>query len=164
MARHELCPIPATDSRPDRTGTPCAPYQWLAIVAHLLRMPYRESPLPSGPLAPGLIIDRQSRESRIGSARIELTFREFELLDFLASNPGRVFTREQLLQRVWRRDRAEGSRTVDVHIHRLRGKLGARYGQRLVTVRRVGYKFAPPAGRASGREATSPPPGPFLAL
>ena len=100
MARHELCPIAATDSRPNRTGTPCAPYQWLAIVAHLLRMPYRESPLPSGPLAPGLIIDRWSRESRIGSARIELTFREFELLDFLASNPGRVFTREQLLRRV----------------------------------------------------------------
>ena len=161
MARHELSPIAATDSRPDRTG---ALYQWLTIVAYLLRMPYSESPLPSGPLAPGLIIDRQSRESRIGSARIELTFREFELLDFLASNPGRVFTREQLLRRVWRRDPAEGTRTVDVHIHRLRGKLGARYGQCLVTVRRVGYEFAPPSGRASGREATSPPPGPFLAL
>jgi hypothetical protein len=51
-------------------------------------MPYRESPLPSGPLAPGLIIDHPSRESRIGSARIELTFREFELLDFLAPTPG----------------------------------------------------------------------------
>ena len=149
-------------AKPD--GTPCAPYQWLAIVAYLLRTPYRESPLPSGPLAPGLTIDRQSWESRIGSARIELTFREFELLDFLASNPGRVFTREQLLRRVRRRDPAEGTRTVDVHIHRLPGKLGARYGQCLVTVRRVGYKFAPPAGRASGREATSPPPGPFLAL
>lgn len=95
MARHELCPIAATDSRPNRTGTRCAPYQRLAIVAHLLRMPYRGSPLPSGPLAPGLIIDRRSRESRIGSARIELTFREFELLDFLASSPGRVFTRER---------------------------------------------------------------------
>jgi len=144
MAHADLRPVAATGSRPDRTGASCPPYQWLAIVAHLLTTPCRESPPSFGPTASGLVIDRQSREIRVGSAWIQLTFREFELLDFLVSNPGRVFSRGQLLRRVWRREPAEGTRTVDVHMHRLRRKLGTSHGQCLVTVRRVGYKFAPP--------------------
>jgi DNA-binding response OmpR family regulator len=153
MAHADLHPVAATGSRPDRTGASCPPYQWLAIVAHLLTTPYRESPPPFG-----LIIDRQSREIRVGSAWIELTFREFELLDFLVSNPGRVFSRGQLLRRVWGREPAEGTRTVDVHMHRLRRKLGASHGQCLVTVRRVGYKFAPP-GHRPGLPLLPPRPG-----
>ena len=82
---------------------------------------------------------------RAGGAGVELTFREFELLGFLASNPRKVFSRVELLWRVWGWGPENGARTVDVHIHRLRCKLGPRHGACLVTVRQVGYKFAPDA-------------------
>ena len=158
MARTELRPTAAAGSRPDRTGASLVLLPWLAVAAHLLRTAYRESTPPFGPLGSGLVIDRQSREIRIGSACVELTFREFELLDFLASNPGRVFSRGQLLRRVWGREAAQGARTVDVHVHRLRRKLGAGHGRCLVTVRRVGYKFAPPGPRR-GLPLSPPRPG-----
>ena len=73
---------------------------------------------------------------------LDLTFKEFELLRYLVANPGRVFTREQLLSDVWGYDYFGGTRTVDVHVRRLRFKLGERESV-IGTVRNVGYRFAP---------------------
>src|SRR6202035_1041801 len=73
-------------------------------------------------------------------------FKEFELLKFLAQHPGRVFTRAQLLQEVWGYDYFGGTRTVDVHVRRLRAKLGAENEALIGTVRNVGYRFVPVKG------------------
>ena len=72
---------------------------------------------------------------------LELTYKEFELLKFLATHPGRVFSRDQLLNQVWGYNFIGGTRTVDVHVRRLRAKLGPKYASLVDTVRNVGYKF-----------------------
>ena len=77
---------------------------------------------------------------------IDLAYKEFELLKYLVQHPGRVFTRAQLLQEVWGYDYYGGTRTVDVHIRRLRAKLGGEYEHLIGTVRNVGYRFDPPEG------------------
>ncbi|MPZ72127.1 MAG: DNA-binding response regulator [Nitriliruptorales bacterium] len=90
-----------------------------------------------------LNIDEDSYVVRLRGVPLDLTFREFELLKYLATNPGRVFTRDHLLQEVWGYDYYGGTRTVDVHIRRLRAKLGAEYEALIGTVRGVGYKLDP---------------------
>jgi DNA-binding response OmpR family regulator len=72
---------------------------------------------------------------------LDLTFKEFELLKYLAQHPGRVFNRQQLLQEVWGYDYFGGTRTVDVHVRRLRAKLGPEHEALIGTVRNVGYRF-----------------------
>jgi len=90
----------------------------------------------------GLVVDRGRHEVRLDGAPIALTRTEFDLLDTLVEARGRLLTREQLLSRVWGYARADdiASRTVDVHVHRLRAKLRGE-GERLVTVKGVGYRF-----------------------
>jgi len=84
---------------------------------------------------------------------LDLTFKEFELLKFLAQHPGRVFTRAQLLQEVLGYDYFGGTRTVDVHVRRLRAKLGPEHDALIGTVRNVGYRFVPVKGdRATADE------------
>jgi DNA-binding response OmpR family regulator len=103
-----------------------------------------------------LNIDEDTYVVRLRGQPLDLTFREFELLKYLATNPGRVFTRDHLLQEVWGYDYYGGTRTVDVHIRRLRAKLGAEYEALIGTVRGVGYKLDPHGpGRApeAGEEA-----------
>jgi DNA-binding response OmpR family regulator len=78
----------------------------------------------------------------VGGRALDLTFKEFELLRFLASHPGRVFTRPALLREVWGYDFYGGTRTVDVHIRRLRAKLGPEFEPLVETVRGVGYRAA----------------------
>ena len=91
-------------------------------------------------------VDDVTYTAKIGGRPLDLTFKEFELLKYLAQHPGRVFTREQLLQEVWGYDYFGGTRTVDVHIRRLRAKLGTEHEQLIGTVRNVGYRFVlPPA-------------------
>ena len=90
-----------------------------------------------------LSIDEDTYVVRLRGAPLDLTYREFELLKYLAQNPGRVFTRSHLLQEVWGYDYYGGTRTVDVHIRRLRAKLGAEYETMIGTVRGVGYKLDP---------------------
>ncbi|MGH3665701.1 MAG: winged helix-turn-helix transcriptional regulator [Egibacteraceae bacterium] len=90
-----------------------------------------------------LNIDTDTYVVRLRGRPLDLTFREFELLKHLATNPGRVFTRSQLLQEVWGYDYYGGTRTVDVHVRRLRAKLGAEYEALIGTVRGVGYKLDP---------------------
>jgi DNA-binding response OmpR family regulator len=91
----------------------------------------------------GLVIDRGQRSVLLDGREIELAFQEFELLEFLAAHPYRVFTRGQIIAGAWASYRPPTSRTVDIHIHRLRRKLGPGYGRFLVTVQRVGYMFRP---------------------
>jgi DNA-binding response OmpR family regulator len=88
-----------------------------------------------------LTIDEGTYTCRLRGRALDLTFKEFELLKYLAQHPGRVFTRAQLLQEVWGYDYYGGTRTVDVHVRRLRAKLGAEHEQLIGTVRHVGYKF-----------------------
>jgi DNA-binding response OmpR family regulator len=96
-----------------------------------------------GPISSsGVVIDEASYSAKVHGKPMDLTFKEFELIRFLAQHPGRVFTREQLLSEVWGYDYFGGTRTVDVHIRRLRAKLGDLEAL-IGTVRNVGYRFNP---------------------
>lgn len=88
-----------------------------------------------------LVIDQVKCEVSVSGKLIPLTFREFELLKFLASNKGRVFTREVLLNQVWGYDYYGGDRTVDVHIRRLRSKIEDLSHSFIETLRNIGYRF-----------------------
>jgi DNA-binding response OmpR family regulator len=96
----------------------------------------------SGEIKSGdVMIDERSYTAKLKGKSLDLTFKEFELLKFLAQHPGRVFTRAQLLQEIWGYDYFGGTRTVDVHIRRLRSKLGTEFEAIIGTVRNVGYRF-----------------------
>ncbi len=88
-----------------------------------------------------LVIDIGGYEVRLAGRRIELTHQEFELLRYLGQHRGRVFTREALLERAWGYRYAGGTRTVDIHVRRVRAKLGEAAGSLIETVRNVGYKM-----------------------
>ena len=103
--------------------------------------------------ASGVVIDEASYSAKVHGRPLDLTFKEFELLRFLATHPSRVFTREQLLSEVWGYDYFGGTRTVDVHVRRLRAKLGE-LDSLIGTVRNVGYRF----NIADDDEALSPIP------
>jgi DNA-binding response OmpR family regulator len=103
----------------------------------------RPEQLEIGPL----LLDLERRQVTIAGRAEHLTTKEFDLLAYLAANPGRIFTRDQLLSRVWGYDYAGDGRTVDVHLSWLRGKLRRGDGRNWFrTVRGVGYAFLPPAG------------------
>ena len=91
-----------------------------------------------------LVLNLETYQAAIESKPLDLTYMEYELLKFLATNPGKVFTREILLSRVWGYEYYGGARTVDVHIRRLRAKLGEEHANLIQTVRSVGYKFGQP--------------------
>jgi DNA-binding response OmpR family regulator len=91
-----------------------------------------------------LVIDEAVYTAEVRGRSLELTFKEFELLKYLAQHPNRVFTRAHLLQEVWGYDWFGGTRTVDVHVRRVRAKLGVDHQQMIGTVRNVGYKLARP--------------------
>jgi DNA-binding response OmpR family regulator len=108
-----------------------------------------------------LSIDPDTYSARLKGRQLDLTYKEFELLKFLAQHPGRVFSRDQLLREVWGFDYFGGHRTVDVHIRRLRAKLGGEYECMIGTVRQVGYKLvlplrAAPTALAAEWEILSP--------
>ena len=90
------------------------------------------------------VIDETTYSARLEGRPLDLTYKEFELLKFLAQHPGRVFTRSHLVQEVWGYDYFGGTRTVDVHVRRLRAKLGPEHEAMIGTVRNVGYKFVRP--------------------
>ncbi|MGH3355998.1 MAG: winged helix-turn-helix transcriptional regulator [Nocardioidaceae bacterium] len=98
----------------------------------------------------GVVVDEGTYTAKLDGRALDLTFKEFELLKYLAQHPGRVFTRQQLLQEVWGYDYFGGTRTVDVHIRRLRAKLGPEHEALIGTVRNVGYRFVlPPSDRSA---------------
>jgi DNA-binding response OmpR family regulator len=89
----------------------------------------------------GLVLNLETYQASFEGKSLDLTYMEYELLKFLAQNPGKVFTRETLLSRVWGYEYYGGARTVDVHIRRLRAKLGEEHANLIQTVRSVGYSF-----------------------
>jgi DNA-binding response OmpR family regulator len=89
----------------------------------------------------GLVLNLETYQAAIDAEPLDLTYMEYELLKFLAQHPGKVFTRETLLSRVWGYEYYGGARTVDVHIRRLRAKLGEEHAGLISTVRSVGYRF-----------------------
>lgn len=111
-----------------------------------------------------LTIDEQTYSSKLRGRPLDLTYKEFELLKYLAQHPGRVFSRAQLLHEVWGYDYFGGTRTVDVHVRRLRAKLGVEHESLIGTVRNVGYKFDQQAANAVHGQhpttATAPAPVP----
>ena len=116
-----------------------------------LRLAVGRVAVPDAPaVEPGVVragdltIDEGTYTCKLRGRTLDLTFKEFELLKYLAQHPGRVFTRAQLLQEVWGYDYYGGTRTVDVHVRRLRAKLGAEHEALIGTVRHVGYKFVVP--------------------
>ena len=119
----------------------------LAIGRQASLAPAAPDEIRSGDLA----IDEATYSARLRSRVLDLTFKEFELLKFLAQHPGRVFTRAHLLQEVWGYDYFGGTRTVDVHVRRLRAKLGAEHESLIGTVRNVGYRFVPLKPEDGGR-------------
>ena len=88
-----------------------------------------------------LVLNLETYQAAIAGRPLDLTYMEYELLKFLATHPGKVFTRETLLSRVWGYEYYGGARTVDVHIRRLRAKLGEEHANLISTVRSVGYRF-----------------------
>ncbi len=107
-----------------------------------------------------LTIDASGYTARLRGRPLDLTYKEFELLKHLVQHPGRVFTRAQLLQEVWGYDYYGGTRTVDVHVRRLRAKLGPEHEQLIGTVRNVGYRFDPPKERRERTGAADDAPAP----
>lgn len=113
-----------------------------------------------------LTIDETTYTARLAGRALDLTYKEFELLKFLAQHPGRVFSRSHLVQEVWGYDYFGGTRTVDVHVRRLRAKLGSEHEAMIGTVRNVGYKFVRPSVAGEGRVNELEPSGavPFGAM
>ena len=97
--------------------------------------------------AGGIVIDDAAYSVLLEGDQLDLTYTEFELLKYLVQHPGRVFSREHLLADVWGYDYYGGTRTVDVHVRRLRAKLGPEHEALIGTVRNVGYRFSPDAAR-----------------
>lgn len=120
--------------------TPFHPTELHARLRHLL---HRSGDAPRGETVEqsGLMLNLETYQASIEGRPLDLTYMEYELLKFLAQNPGKVFTREMLLSRVWGYEYYGGARTVDVHIRRLRAKLGEEHANLIQTVRSVGYRF-----------------------
>lgn len=119
------------------------PYDTAELAARISRLLHKATASKGGKLlsAGGLEIDTESFEVSVEGRQLALTFKEFELLRFLAAHPGRVHTREALLNQVWGYEYFGGLRTVDVHVRRIRAKLGLRHENLIQTVHGVGYKF-----------------------
>jgi DNA-binding response OmpR family regulator len=121
--------------------TPFHPTEFEARVRHLLWKVGGGTALHDLVEYAELALNLETYQASIAGRPIDLTYMEYELLKFLAQNPGKVFTREMLLSRVWGYEYYGGARTVDVHVRRLRAKLGEEHAGLIQTVRSVGYRF-----------------------
>jgi two-component system, OmpR family, alkaline phosphatase synthesis response regulator PhoP len=119
---------------------PFHPRELEARLKHLLWRTGR-GPSPQVVEYGSLVLNLETYQAAIEGRPLDLTFMEYELLKYLASHPGKVFTREALLNRVWGYEYYGGARTVDVHVRRLRAKLGEEHANLIQTVRSVGYKL-----------------------
>ncbi|CAL9425058.1 winged helix-turn-helix domain-containing protein [Streptomyces sp. enrichment culture] len=149
---------------PGATWLPAPPHALPALpgrppmVGYLLLVPAdQQPPLPrraaeADPAGddPLVRVDTVRRTAEVGGRALDLTYLEFELLAHLVAHPHRVHTRDHLVTTVWGYGHVGDGRTVDVHIARLRRKLGAEHRQAIQTVRRVGYKYTPPTRSALG--------------
>ncbi|MFI9241416.1 winged helix-turn-helix domain-containing protein [Streptomyces sp. NPDC053086] len=139
--------LPTLPGQPPMVG-------YLVLVPADQRPPFLPVAVPDRPetgTGPGtdplVRIDPVRRAASVDGHELDLTYLEFELLAHLVAHPHRVHTRDQLVTTVWGYGHVGDGRTVDVHIARLRRKLGAQHRQTIQTVRRVGYKYIPPVGR-----------------
>ncbi|RDD90255.1 winged helix-turn-helix domain-containing protein [Streptomyces parvulus] len=139
--------LPSLPGRPPMVG-------YLVLVPADQRPPFppdagpAQAPAPETEHGDSLVrIDAARRTAAVDGRELDLTYLEFELLAHLVAHPYRVHTRDQLVTTVWGYGHVGDGRTVDVHVARLRRKLGAAHRQTIQTVRRVGYKYTPPAGR-----------------
>ncbi|MEV6840076.1 winged helix-turn-helix domain-containing protein [Streptomyces sp. NPDC051133] len=139
--------LPVLPGRPPMVG-------YLVLVPADQRPPFLPVAVPDQPEAaaaadtdPLVRIDPVQRTASVDGRELDLTYLEFELLTHLVAHPHRVHTRDQLVTTVWGYGHVGDGRTVDVHIARLRRKLGAEHRRTIQTVRRVGYKYTPPTGR-----------------
>jgi DNA-binding response OmpR family regulator len=124
----------------DFCALPCDPRELEARLSHLFWRTgrgLRPELVEYGPL----VLNLETYQASVAGRALSLTFMEYELLKFLATHPGKVFTRETLLSRVWGYEYYGGARTVDVHIRRLRAKLGEEHANLIATVRSVGYRL-----------------------
>jgi len=126
----------------DYITKPFSPREVIARVEAVLRR-VRPAHEPEALEAGALRLDHAKREARLDGVELTLTPREYELLYFLARHPGRVFSRDELLTKVWGYDFHGETRTVDVHVRRLRAKLGPAAAGMIATVTGAGYKFVP---------------------
>ncbi len=129
------------DAFDDFCVIPAHPAELEARIRHLLAAEGGIHLPPEVVQYESLELNLETYQAAIDGQPLDLTYMEYELLKFLASNPGRVFTREVLLSRVWGYEYYGGARTVDVHVRRLRAKLGEEHAGLIQTVRSVGYKF-----------------------
>jgi DNA-binding response OmpR family regulator len=120
--------------------TPFQPKELEARIAHLFWRTGRGT-RPELVEYGTLVLNLETYQAAVAGRPLDLTYMEYELLKFLATHPGKVFTRETLLSRVWGYEYYGGARTVDVHIRRLRAKLGEEHANLISTVRSVGYRF-----------------------
>ncbi|MFJ8633637.1 winged helix-turn-helix domain-containing protein [Streptomyces sp. NPDC093568] len=150
----DLLPPGATWLPAPQHSLPALPGQ-PPMIGYLVLVPAdRQPPVPHAVDAgadadtdPLVRVDPVRRTAAVEGRELDLTYLEFELLAHLVANPHRVHTRDQLVTTVWGYGHVGDGRTVDVHVARLRRKLGAEHRNTIRTVRRVGYKYAPPAGR-----------------
>jgi transcriptional regulator len=138
--------LPALPGRPAMVG-------YLVLVPADEQPPFPPAAVPDRPDTasdgdePLVSIDTVQRTAQVDGRELDLTYLEFELLAHLVAHPHRVHTRDQLVSTVWGYGHIGDGRTVDVHIARLRRKLGAEHRKAIQTVRRVGYKYTPPTRR-----------------
>jgi DNA-binding response OmpR family regulator len=140
VARETLNSI---DGRLDADDFLTSPYDAKELALRAKRLLHHTKIMDSGELikCDGLVIDIAKCEVTIEGKVVELTFKEYQLLKFLAINKGRVYSREELLNKVWGYDYYGGDRTVDVHVRRLRGKIEDSKHNFIETVRNIGYRF-----------------------
>ncbi len=119
---------------------PLRPRELEARLAHLFWLTGRGT-RPELVQHGALVLNLETYQASLSGRPLDLTYMEYELLKFLATHPGKVFTRETLLSRVWGYEYYGGARTVDVHVRRLRAKLGEEHAALISTVRSVGYRF-----------------------
>jgi len=120
-----------------------SPYDDRELVLRIKRLLHRNVNADSNEVIRrnGLVINLATYEVAVDGQVIELTFKEYEMLKLLASEPGRVYTRQALLDKVWGYDYYGGDRTVDVHVRRLRSKIEDSNHTFIETVRNIGYRF-----------------------
>ena len=129
------------DLNPDIDDFLATPYDTGELVSRINRLLAQARPQDALPIrGSGLVIDPDTCEVTVEGGKVELTYKEYELLKLLASNKGRVFTREALLDSIWGYDYFGGDRTVDVHVRRLRSKIEHSHPY-IETVRNIGYRF-----------------------
>ncbi|AMW10077.1 transcriptional regulator [Streptomyces qaidamensis] len=161
--------VTVADLLPGATWLPAPPHTLPTLpgqppmVGYLVLVPADQQPpfpaaVPDPPRAAGpetaaepggeplIRVDTVQRTAQVAGRPLDLTYLEFELLAHLVAHPGRVHTRDQLVGTVWGYGHVGDGRTVDVHIARLRRKLGAEHRDTIRTVRRVGYTYVPPTG------------------